>query len=283
MTASSNTTAAAGDVVASPSALDRILASLTSLKVAGSLALLVVLVAAWEWGPGVLGIPAFIIPPASEVWTEFLWMLDRSGLLYHTVLTFALVVAGFVIGSLLGAVIGYLLGISRNAEIVLSPYILALQIAPKVAFAPLFVLWFGYNFMPKVLVAVLIVFFPVLINVLGAVRAVDQQQIDLARSFKASRFQIFRKIELPASMPAFFAGLRIGSTLAVIGVVVGELVGGNTGLGYLLTFAQGQANTPAVFVTIIMLTVIGIIVYLAVVAMEGRVLRYMNRRAVDGK
>ncbi|MEO1226006.1 MAG: ABC transporter permease [Pseudomonadota bacterium] len=257
---------------------ERLWATFTSLKVAGSLGLAVLILAGWEWLPGLLGIPVFIIPPASDVWAEFLWMIDRSALLYHTSITFMLVVVGFVIGCLLGAAGGYLLGISRNAEIVLSPYILALQIAPKVAFAPLFVLWFGYTFTPKILVAVLIVFFPVLINVLGAVRAVDQQQVDLARSFKANRLQIFSKIELPASMPAFFAGLRIGSTLAVIGVVVGELVGGNTGLGYLLTFAQGQANTPAVFVTITLLTLIGIIVYLAVVIVEGRVLRYMNRR-----
>ncbi|MEM7442193.1 MAG: ABC transporter permease [Pseudomonadota bacterium] len=279
---SSELSRAEGGVSAPPGWAERLWAAATSLQVAGSVGLAVLLLAAWQWLPGWLGIPAFIIPPASDVWAEFLWMTDRGALMYHTAITFFLVVVGFVIGCLLGAAVGYLLGISRNAEIVLSPYILALQIAPKVAFAPLFVLWFGYTFTPKILVAVLIVFFPVLINVLGAVRAVDQHQIDLARSFKATRLQIFSKIELPASMPAFFAGLRIGSTLAVIGVVVGELVGGNTGLGYLLTFAQGQANTPAVFVTITLLTLIGIIVYLAVVIMEGRVLRYMNRRTVEG-
>lgn len=269
-------------LAAGPRLIDQLAGIATSPKVGGSLALLVVLLAAWEWGPGALGVPAFIIPPVSAVWAEFWWMADRSDLLYHTGITFVLVLAGFLIGSLLGAAIGYILGISRNAEVVLSPYILALQIAPKVAFAPLFVLWFGYNFMPKLLVAVLIVFFPVLVNVLGAVRAIDQQQIDLARSFKASRLQIFWKIELPASMPAFFSGLRIGSTLAVIGVVVGELVGGNTGLGYLLTFAQGQANTAAVFVAIVLLTLIGIVVYLGVVLIEGRVLHYLTRREAEG-
>ena len=144
------------------------------------------------------------------------------------------VLAGFLLGSLLGAFVGYLLGMSPTAEFALSPYILALQIAPKVAFAPLFILWMGFTVYPKILVAILIVFFPVMVNVLTAIRGVDPDLINLARAFKATRAQIFWKIEFPASLPPMFAGLRIGSTLAVVGVVVGELVGGNVGLGYLL-------------------------------------------------
>jgi NitT/TauT family transport system permease protein len=115
--------------------------------------------------------------------------------------------------------------------------------------------------------------------VLTALRAVDPDLINLARSFKATRAQIFCKIEFPASIPAMFAGLRIGSTLAVVGVVVGELVGGNLGLGYLLTFGEGQANTPMVFVSILMLTLIGGLAYLAVVVTEHRVLHYLPARA----
>ena len=129
--------------------------------------------AAWEWLPGLLGVPRFIIPPASEVWTEFLHMLRNEQLLFHTGATMASVVAGFVLGALLGMIIGYTLGMSATLEVMLSPYILALQIAPKVAFAPLFVMWFGFTVYPKILVAMLIVFFPVMVNVLGAVRTID--------------------------------------------------------------------------------------------------------------
>jgi len=161
---------------------------------------------------------------------------------------------------------------------VLSPYILALQIAPKVAFAPLFVMWFGYTVYPKIVVAVLIVFFPVMVNVLTAIRTVDPDLVNLARSFSATRWQIFRMIEYPATMPPLFSGLRISATLAVIGVVVGELVGGNIGLGYLLVFGEGQANTAMVFVVIILLTAIGIIAYIAVILLERRILHYMPRR-----
>ena len=146
-----------------------------------------------------------------------------------------------------------------RVEAVLSPYLLALQIAPKVAFAPLFVMWLGYTIYPKILVAVLIVFFPVLINVLSAMRAMDGDLINLARSFSATRLQVFRMVEYPTTLPALFSGLRIASTLAVIGVVVGELVGGNMGLGYLLVFFEGQGNTSGVFVVIAGLTVIGIV------------------------
>lgn len=249
---------------------------------AASLILLIVFLAGWQWGPELLGIPHFIIPPLSMVFDEFLRMLSVNNLMMHTGVTAAEVLAGFIIGSVLGAFIGYMLGMSPTAEFALSPYILALQIAPKVAFAPLFVLWMGYTVYPKILVAVLIVFFPVLVNVLTAVRTVDPDLVNLARAFKATRAQIFWKIEFPASLPPLFAGLRIGSTLAVIGVVVGELVGGNLGLGYLLAFGEGQANTAMVFVTIVMLTLVGSIAYLGVILLEQRVLHYLPARAITG-
>jgi NitT/TauT family transport system permease protein len=259
-----------------------VLSSSTRKGAAASAALLIVFLCAWEWGPGLIGIPSFIVPPLSAVATECVhaWRFDH--LLLHTGVTVAEVLAGFILGSLLGAFVGYLLGMSPTAELALSPYILALQIAPKVAFAPLFILWMGFTVYPKILVAILIVFFPVMVNVLTAVRTVDPDLINLARAFKATRAQIFWKIEFPTSMPPMFAGLRIGATLAVVGVVVGELVGGNVGLGYLLTFGEGQANTPLVFVAIVMLTVVGGIAYLGVIVIERRVLHYLPARAVGG-
>ncbi len=135
--------------------------------VMGSALLFVIFLVAWQWAPGLFGIPAFIIPPASLVWDEFLNMLARDRLIYHTAITAMQVGIGFVLGVLLGILCGFALGMSPAAEFVLSPYILALQIAPKVAFAPLFIIWFGYTVYPKILVCVLIVFFPIMINVLG--------------------------------------------------------------------------------------------------------------------
>jgi NitT/TauT family transport system permease protein len=256
-----------------------IMASMMRSGMFGSLVLALAFAAAWEWLPGMTGVPVFIIPPLSDVAIEAGRMLHFDALVWHTGVTFAEVVIGFLLGCLLGMVVGYGLGMSPTAEVVLSPYILALQIAPKVAFAPLFVMWFGYTVYPKILVAVLIVFFPVMVNVLGAMRTIDRDMVNLVRSFSATRLQVFWKLEYPASMPALFSGLRIASTLAVIGVVVGEMVGGNSGLGYLLVFGEGQANTAMVFVTIILLTVIGIVAYLAVIAGERLVLHYMPKRS----
>lgn len=243
-----------------------------------SVGFLIAFLAAWEWVPAAVGLPNYFVPSASEVAVEFVRAFETERMFYQIGVTSLEVVAGFVIGALLGLIIGFALGISPTAEFVMSPYILALQIAPKVAFAPLFVLWFGFTLYPRILVAILIVFFPIMVNVLSAVRAVDPAMINLARSFNANRRQIFWKIEFPASLPPLFAGLRIGSTLAVVGVVVGEFAGGNQGLGVVLATAGGQANTPLVFVCIILLTLIGVVAYCLVILLERRVLHYMPKR-----
>lgn len=242
---------------------------------AWSFLVLVVFLLLWEFGPGWVGMPEFVLPPLSRVAEEAVRIWQTERLLWHAGITSLEVVIGFVLGSVMGALIGYALGVSPRVEAILSPYLLALQIAPKVAFAPLFVMWLGYTVYPKILVAILIVFFPVLINVLSAMRAMDTDMINLARSFSATRLQVFRMVEYPTTLPSLFSGLRIASTLAVIGVVVGELVGGNMGLGFMLVFFEGQGNTAAVFVVIGALTVIGIVAYYAVVLAERKVLHYL--------
>jgi NitT/TauT family transport system permease protein len=232
---------------------------------------------AWELIPPALNVPKFIFPTFSQTFTEFLRMVEKENLLTHFLSTASMTVLGFILGSFLGAAGGYLLGMSRLVERIVSPYLLGLQIAPKVAFAPLFIMWFGFTIYPKLLVTVLIVFFPVLVNVLSSMKTVDRDQINLAKAYSMSRAQIFWKIELPSSMPALMSGLRIGATLAVIGVTVGELVGGNKGLGFLITFAEGQANAAMVFNAIILLTVIGIVLYSAVGYIETKILHYIPR------
>ncbi|AMN39268.1 ABC transporter permease [Rhodoplanes sp. Z2-YC6860] len=242
-----------------------------------SLALAVVMLIAWQYLPPALGIPKFIIPRVSELWDEGVRMWQQENLLTHFISTASMSILGFVLGGLLGAIFGYALGLLPTWERVLSPYILALQIAPKVAFAPLFILWFGYNAWPKLIVTILVVFFPILVNVLQAMRIMDRDLVNLARAYNMSPAKIFWKVMVPFSMPNLMAGLRIGATLAVIGITVGELVGGEIGLGYLISFGQGQANTAMVFDAILLLTVIGIVMYWAVTSIETRVLHYVPR------
>ncbi|TMJ34414.1 MAG: ABC transporter permease [Alphaproteobacteria bacterium] len=243
----------------------------------GSLGFGLVFLLAWQFVPPALDVPSYIIPTVTDLVHEFARMAARENLAVHVLSTVTVAVAGFAVGSLLGAAMGYVLGMSALIEKVLSPYILGLQIAPKVAFAPLFIMWLGYNSWPKLIVTILVVFFPILVNVLQSMKTVDRDLINLARAYSMNRMQIFWKIEVPASMPALMAGLRIGATLAVIGVTVGELVGGNTGLGYLITFGEGQANTAMVFDAIVLLTIIGIVLYGAVAFLEARVLHYIPR------
>lgn len=245
--------------------------------VVGSILLLIWFLSSWQWGPHLFGIPEYILPKFSVVVEETIFMFKNAELLDHTLLTSVEIIVGFILGALLGVLIGVVLGLSPRTESILSPYILALQIAPKVAFAPLFVIWMGYTIYPKILVAILIVFFPVMINVLSAVRTVDPDMINLIRTMNASRWQIFRYVEFPSAMAALFSGLRIASTLAVIGVTVGELVGSSKGLGYLLVEAEGQGNTAGVFVAILMLTTIGIVAYAAVVILERKMLHYLPK------
>ncbi|MGE0314103.1 MAG: ABC transporter permease [Lautropia sp.] len=247
---------------------------------AASLGVLAAFLVLWQWGPAVLGLPEFVLPKFTRVLEEARRMWSDERYAMHFGVTALEVVAGFALGSLLGVVFGVALGLSPRTESILSPYILALQIAPKVAFAPLFVMWMGYTVYPKILVAVLIVFFPVMVNVLSAMRTVDPDLVNLVRTLNAQRRQIFALVEFPSAMPALFAGLRIAATLAVIGVTVGELVGGNLGLGYLLVAAEGQGNTAGVFVAIVGLTAIGIAAYAAVLWAERRVLHYLPRAVV---
>lgn len=251
---------------------------LMSSHTLAGVAILALVLVLWQVLPPALGVPRFIIPTPLDMWNELGRMYRREDLIANTASTALFTLLGFAIGAALGAVIGYLLGFSAFWEKVLSPYILALQIAPKVAFAPLFIMWFGYNATPKLLVTVLIVFFPVLVNVLAAMRTVDRDMVNLARAYSLNRWQIFLKVEFPSTLPNLMAGLRIASTLAVIGVTVGELVGGNTGLGFLISYGGGQANAAMVFNAIVLLTIIGILLYSVLVWAEERLLHYIPKK-----
>jgi NitT/TauT family transport system permease protein len=223
----------------------------------------------------------FILPTPDLVWTRFLRTLQDGSLPRHFLITLGEVLAGLVIGGVLATALGYVLAKSRPLERFLSPYIVASQSVPIVAIAPLLVIWFGPGLTSKVLICALIVFFPILINTIVGVRSVPEDLVDLMRSLKATRWQTFTLLEVPAALPVLFGGLRIGATLAVIGAVVGEFVGSDRGLGFLINLGRGQYDTALVFVSVFSLVAMALSLYGLVVLVEHKLLSWQVRPEQD--
>jgi NitT/TauT family transport system permease protein len=238
------------------------------------LASLLIGLAAWWAAARFGGLPSFILPSPWQVWTRFLRALSDGSLLLHSGVTLLEVLLGLLGGALFATVTGYLVAKSRTLERVLSPYLVASQAVPLVAIAPLLVIWFGPGMFSKVLICALIVFFPVLVNTVVGVRAVPTALHDLMRSLRATRTQILLKLEIPAALPVFLGGLRVGATLSVIGAVVGELVGADMGLGFLVNVGRGQYDTALVFVAVFTLIVLALGLYGLVAWAEKKLLRW---------
>jgi len=222
------------------------------------------------------GLPAFILPSPGQVWATLVERLADGSLLFHFGITLVEVLAGLALGLVVASVLGYLLAKSPAAERLLSPYIVASQAVPVVAIAPLLIIWFGPGMLSKVLICSLIVFFPVLVNIIVGIRSVPENLHALMRSLNANRTQTFLKLEVPAALPVLLGGLRIGATLSVIGAVVGEYIGSDRGLGFLVRLGDGSYNTALVFVAVIALILMALGLYAAVVALERRLLRWQR-------
>ncbi|MGD2161976.1 MAG: ABC transporter permease [Anaerolineales bacterium] len=220
------------------------------------------------------GLPAFILPEPDAV-AQRLWIALQDGtLIRHTRSTLTEVLGGLSLGFIVATSLGYLLAKSKTVERILSPYIVASQSIPVVAIAPLLVIWFGPGRISKVMISALIVFFPILINTIVGVRSVPQDLYDLMRSLRATRWQIFSKLEVPAALPVLLGGLKIGATLSVIGAVVGELVGSDQGLGFLINIGRGVYDTTLVYVAVITLVVLALALFTTVAALEWWFLRW---------
>ena len=237
---------------------------------------LVVFLAVWQSLVRLLSLPAFILPAPAQVGERFLRAIADGSLLRHTAATLLEVIAGLACGVFIATLLGYMLAKSRLLENVLQPFLVASQAVPTVAIAPLLVIWFGPGIFTKVLICSLIVFFPVLVNTVVGLRAVPDNLRDLMRSLRASRLQTLRLLELPAALPVLLGGLRIGATLSVIGAVVGELIGANRGLGFLINVGRGQYDTALVFVGVFTLVALALALYGAVILLEKRLLRWQT-------
>lgn len=222
----------------------------------------------WEWLVWANEFPPFILPRPALVWDRFLAVWADGTLWRHAQVTLAEVAGGLALGFVTASVLGYLVAKSRAAERVLTPYLVASQAIPVVAIAPLLVIWFRTGLLAKVVIGALIVFFPILINTIVGLRSVEQDLRDLMRSLRATRWQTFIKLEVPAALPVLLGGLKIGATLSVIGAVVGEFVGSDRGLGFLINLGRGQYDTALVFVAVAALVALAMGLYGAVTLLE---------------
>lgn len=226
----------------------------------------------WHALVALLDVPALIFPSPLSV-AQALWSGLASGeIITHGGVTLYEILMGFLIGALLGLLLGAAIGQSALLEAVLYPYVVAFQTMPKVAIAPLFVLWFGFGVTSKIIITAAIVFFPVLANTIVGLRSAPRDQIDLMTAFTASQWHIFRMVRVPHALPFVFAGLDIGIVLAVIGAIVGEFVGAQAGLGYLILQRNFSMDAAGMFAILIVLSVIGIVLHAA--------MRFVARRVI---
>ena len=268
MSATIGPDADAGDVMATPSRANRREAAVRAwlAKRGGAILAFVLLFVAWEFAVRVTGVKEYLLPPPSKVWTEFLKRFDP--VMASAWVTTREIIAGYLVAIVVSIPLALWIAYSRFMENTLYPVIVFLQIIPKIAVAPLFIIWFGFGFTPKLLVVFLLSFFPIVVSSIAGFKSVDADIMDFARTTGASQWKMFLRIRLPQALPQIFTGLKVGAALAATAAVVAEFVASDKGLGYLLLQYNGNLDTPMVFATIILLSLIGLAVYYVVELIE---------------
>lgn len=233
------------------------------------------LVGVWEVATVVFEIESWLLPAPSEIgismvkWSDELWR--------HSMVTLYETLVGFVVSIIVGVPLAVAVVYSPVLQNTIYPILLAFQSVPKVAIAPLLVLWVGFGMFPKILVVFLVCFFPIVVATASGLTSVPPTLMNLIRSLSATQFQIFMKIRFPMAMPHIFVGLKIAITFAVIGAVIGEFVGSEAGLGYLILVSTSQSQTPLAFASLVILTVMSIILYYILEWLERLVVPWAPR------
>lgn len=226
-------------------------------------ALLVVLVMVlWQLAIFVFNIRPYLVPSPLQVIKAIGSSWPK--LLHEGLITTGSTVGGFALSVAFGIPAALFIAYSRTVESFVYPLLVFSQSIPKVAIAPLFVVWFGFGSLPKIICAFLLAFFPIVVSTVMGFKSVEPEMIDLAKSMKASRLKTFLRISLPQALPSIFSGLKVSVTLAVVGAVVGEFVGSNSGIGYLLQIANGNFDLPLMFAGLTILSLIGVLLFVAV-------------------
>jgi NitT/TauT family transport system permease protein len=229
----------------------------------------VLLLAVWEGLVRGFAVPVYILPPPSDIAVS-LWQIVASPLLYQNALTtFFEALCGFALAVVAGVVFAVLITESETCERIVYPYFAGLQAMPKVAIAPLIVIWFGFGLTSKVVLAALLAFFPMLVNAVGGLRAADTGRLRLMRALDASRWQTLRHVRLPYALPFFLAGVELAGIYSMLGAIVGEFVGAQKGLGYWLMAMNMNVDTSGSFALLVLLALYG----MAIQRVIGRIRR----------
>lgn len=233
-------------------------------------ALFVIVVLVWEYGTQIVAIPEFLLPRPSVIVVALIEQLGNPVFWGHLGITLQEAGIGFAVGAVVALVLGTLVARSQLFEKTLMPYVVAFQSVPKVALAPLFVVWFGFGLTSKIVMSAVIAFFPILINVIEGLKAVEKEKVEMLTSFGASEFQIFRMARFPSALPFIFAGLNVGAIFAILGAIVGEFIGAQGGLGYMLLQANYNFNIPEMFAVLIVLSLIGLFSHLVITFLQRK-------------
>ena len=232
----------------------------------------------WELAVRLLQIPALVLPAPSAIAAEGYL---RFGLYFgHSWVTLYETVLGFLLAAVIGVILSVGIIYSRVLKSAIFPLVVALQIVPKVAVAPLLLIWAGYGASSKILLAMLVAFFPIVVNMVTGLAAVEEELLELCRILQANRWKEFFKVRLPNALPYLFSSLKVASTLAVIGAVIGEFVGGDAGLGYLIIISNTEMRTSMAFVSIFSLSAIGLVLYGLIALAEKLCMPWEQRLAV---
>ena len=228
--------------------------------------LILLILVLWDVTIRLFGIKPYLIPAPEAVVRQL--VAEWPKLWRESLVTTYATLGGFALSIAFGVPMALLIAYSRTVESFVYPLLVFSQSVPKIAIAPLFVVWFGFGMIPKVICAFMLGFFPVVVSTVAGFKSVDADMIDLARSMRASHLATFMRISLPQALPSLFAGLKVSVTLAVVGAVVGEFVGSNSGIGYLLQIANGNFDLPLMFAALTVLSAIGVLLFVAVDVVE---------------
>jgi NitT/TauT family transport system permease protein len=236
------------------------------------LLLVLAVLAAWEGAVRLFDIPAYIVPAPSKVFVALYRGIASMLYIRHLWITLIETLLGFVVGSIVALVLGTLIALSRRCEYFLYPFILMFQAMPKVALAPLIIIWFGLGLTSKVAQASLTAFFPLMVNTIAGLRSADEDRVALMRSLDASEMQIFRMLRMPGAMPYIFAGFEIAMMLSLIGAIVAEFVGAQKGLGVLMMSMTFTMDTAGQFSVLLVLALVGLLLNSIIIVIRKRLL-----------